>query len=60
MGTIRKITEDELVGGTQNTDIYPITSIKAIYDEDNETLDGIIKRKGVVNISTNYNKEQTA
>ena len=60
MGIIRKVTENELVGGTQNTDIYPITSIKAIYDEDNETLDGIIKRKGVVNISTNYNKDHTA
>ena len=60
MGIIRKVTEDELVGGTQNTDIYPITSIKAVYDEDNEALDGIIKRKGVVNISTNYNKDHTA
>lgn len=39
MGIIRKVTEDELVGGTQNTDIYPITSIKAVYDEDNEALD---------------------
>ena len=60
MGIIRKVTEDELVGGTQNTDIYPITSIKAVYDEDNEALDGIIKRKSVVNISTNYNKDHTA
>ena len=60
MGIIRKVTEDELVGGTQNTDIYPITSIKAVYDEDNEALDGIIKRKGVVNVSTNYNKDHTA
>ena len=43
MGIIRKVTEDELVGGTQNTDIYPITSIKAVYDEDNEALDGQMK-----------------
>ena len=43
MGIIRKVTEDELVGGTQNTDIYPITSTKAIYDENNVRLDDILK-----------------
>lgn len=60
MGKIKKILENELVGGTQNTDVYPVTSIKAVYDENNERLDHIIARKGVVNISTNYNDDHIA
>ena len=60
MGKIKKIIENELIGGTQNTDVYPVTSTKAVYDEDNEALDGIIKRRGVVNISTNYNSDHIA
>ena len=42
MGKIKKILENELVGGTQNTDVYPVTSIKAVYDENNERLDNIL------------------
>ena len=42
MGKIKKILENELVGGTQTTDIYPVTSIKAVYDENNERLDNIL------------------
>lgn len=60
MGKIKKILENELVGGTQNTDVYPVTSIKAVYDEKNERLDHILARRGVVNISTNYNDDHTA
>lgn len=60
MGKIKKILENELVGGTQNTDVYPVTSIKAVYDENNERLDHILARKGVVNISTNYNDDHIA
>lgn len=45
MGKIKKILENELVGGTQTTDVYPVTSIKAVYDENNERLDNIIDRK---------------
>lgn len=60
MGKIKKILENELVGGTQSTDVYPVTSTKAVYNEDNENLDSILKRRGVVNISTNYNSEHTA
>lgn len=60
MGKIKKILENELVGGTQNTDVYPVTSIKAIYDENNERLDNILKRRGTVNISTNYNSDHIA
>lgn len=43
MGRIKKILENELIGGTQTTDIYPVTSIKAIYDENNERLDHILE-----------------
>lgn len=43
MGKIKKILENELIGGTQTTDIYPVTSIKAIYDENNERLDHILE-----------------
>lgn len=60
MGKIKKILENELVGGTQNTDVYPVTSVKAVYDEDNERLDNILNRRGVVNISTDYNADHIA
>ena len=43
MGKIKKILENELVGGTQTNDVYPVTSIKAIYDENNERLDHILE-----------------
>ena len=43
MGKIKKILENELVGGTQTTDVYPVTSTKAVYDENNKRLDNIIK-----------------
>ena len=33
MGKIKKILENELTGGTQSTEVYPVTSIKAVYDE---------------------------
>lgn len=33
MGKIKKILENELTGGTQSTEVYPITSTKAVYDE---------------------------
>lgn len=42
MGKIKKILENELVGGTQSTDVYPVTSVKAVYDESNKRLDDII------------------
>ena len=59
-GKIKKLLENELVGGTQSSDVYPVTSIKAVYDESNERLDNIIKRRGIVNISTSYNSEHIA
>lgn len=42
MGKIKKILENELVGGTQTNDVYPVTSTKAVYDENNERLDNIL------------------
>ena len=45
MGKIKKILENELTGGNQSTEIYPVTSTKAVYDENNERLDNIINRK---------------
>lgn len=45
MGKIRKILEHELRGGTQNTDVYPVTSTKAIYDDNNVRLDTILTGK---------------
>ena len=42
MGKIEKIIKKGLVEG-QTTEIYPITSTKAIYDENNERLDKILE-----------------
>ena len=42
MGKIKKLKDVELVGGTEQSDVYPITSTKAIYDENNKRLDNII------------------
>lgn len=44
MGKIKKILENELIGGTQSTDVYPVTSVKAVYNENNERLDNILNR----------------
>ena len=43
MGKIKKILENELVGGTQTTDVYPVTSTKAVYDTNNKVLDDYIQ-----------------
>lgn len=43
MGKIKKILENELIGGTQSTDVYPVTSTKAVYDTNNKVLDDYIQ-----------------
>lgn len=43
MGKIKKILENELIGGTQSTEIYPVTSTKAVYDTSNKVLDDYIQ-----------------
>lgn len=60
MGKVKKILETELVGGTQEIDVYPVTSTKAVYDENNERLDHILSRRGIINVSTNYNEDHIA
>ena len=42
MGKIKKILENELIGGTHTTDVYPVTSVKAVFDEKNTRLDTIL------------------
>ena len=42
MGKIEKIIKKGLVEG-QTTDVYPVTSTKAVYDENNERLDKILE-----------------
>lgn len=39
MGRIIKLLDSNLVGGSQSTEVYPVSSSKAIYDEDNQTVD---------------------
>lgn len=57
MGKIKKILENELVGGTQTTDVYPVTSTKAVYDENNKRLDNILteleQSAGIYDVSAN-------
>lgn len=60
MGKIKKIIENELIGGIHQDDIYPVTSFKAVYNKSNEKLDDVLRRIMPVNISTEYNEENTA
>ena len=58
MGKIKKILENELVGGTQTIDIYPVTSTKAVYDENNKRLDNTLselKSEAIYDVSTHNN-----
>lgn len=43
MGFIKKIKNCWLIGGTDNNDVYPVTSTKAVFDEDNVSQDYINK-----------------
>lgn len=53
MGKIKKILENELVGGTQSTDVYPVTSTKAVYNSSNESLDKILHDvSNIINVDT--------
>ena len=38
MGKIKKILENELLGGTTSSDVYPITSTQAVYTSENNKL----------------------
>lgn len=45
MGIIRAIKSNELVGREGDEPIYPVTSVKAIYDLNNKALDTIIEEQ---------------
>ena len=58
-GQIKKLLEKDLQGGYKSTDVYPVTSFKAVYDIHNNQLDEVLARKSIVNISLCYNEEHT-
>lgn len=60
MGRIKKITNKNLLRESYEGDIYPVTAIKAVYDEKSEGLNHILDRNTVINISTNYNDSHIA
>ena len=55
MARVRKIKENELVGGTADVELYPVTSDQAVFNSKNEALDSVLRRRGIINISTEYN-----
>lgn len=42
MARIKKILENNLVGGNSNTEVYPVTSTRAIYNPEGTQLDAIL------------------
>lgn len=54
MGVIRKLKDKELVGGTQDEEVYPVTSTQSVYNSQNKTLDQLLAHNLPINISTNY------
>lgn len=54
MGVIRKIKDNELVGGTQDEEVYPVTSTQSVYNSQNKTLDQLLALNLPINISANY------
>lgn len=60
MGKVKVLKDTELVGGTDNTSVYPVTSTKAVYNEDNKRLDDVLRRNMPINISTEHNNEHVA
>ena len=42
MGKIKKISEKESANSAQRIDVYPVTSVKAVYNENNVRLDDIL------------------
>lgn len=60
MGVIRKIKDNELVGGTQDEEVYPITSTQSVYNSQNKTLDQLLALNLPINISANYSANYSA
>ena len=44
MGKIKKILENNLIGGNSDIEVYPVTSTSAVYDSNNENLDVIVPK----------------
>lgn len=59
MGKIKKILENELIGGTAATDVYPVTSTEAVYNRRNVPLGGVLDRNLPINVSIEYNDSHT-
>lgn len=60
MGVIRKIKDNELVGGTQDEEVYPITSTQSVYNSQSKTLDQLLALNLPINISVNYSANYSA
>ena len=60
MGVIRKIKDNELVGGTEDEEVYPITSTQSVYNSQNKTLDQLLAINLPINISANYSANYSA
>lgn len=60
MGVIRKLKDNELVGGTQDEEVYPITSTQSVYNSQNKTLDQLLAFNLPINISANYSANYSA
>lgn len=60
MGVIRKLKDKELVGGTQDEEVYPVTSTQSVYNSQNKTLDQLLALNLPINISANYSADYSA
>lgn len=60
MGVIRKLKDNELVGGTSDEEVYPITSTQSVYNSQNKTLDQLLALNLPINISANYSANHSA
>lgn len=60
MGVIRKIKDNELVGGTQDEEVYPVTSTQSVYNSQNKALDQLLALNLPINISANYSANYSA
>lgn len=60
MGLSRKIKDKELVGGSTEEDIYPVTSTQSVYNSQDKTVDQLLATNLPINISANYNTNYNA
>jgi hypothetical protein len=60
MGLCRRIKDKELVGGSTEEDIYPVTSTQSVYNSQNKTVDQLLATNLPINISANYNANYNA